>query len=269
MNHTNYQLLQYGLFDSTVKFPNVITTEDRLLDCFEIDLFTASYPGTGYINGSPYKFEEGLVLCGKPGQYRHSRLHFKCCYLHFTVSSPELRDALLRLPDGFIVTDFDELAALFYRMSTLSDESVSDALLLHSYANRILHRLIRLSENRPAPATPLPSVHAQTLSEVKKYIKNHYAEKLPLSLLAEKAALSPVYFHRLFTAQYGTTPADYTLQIRIAAAKQLLLTTDRPLARVAADCGFSSQAYFNYSFKKQTGLSPIRYRKKMLSRLDL
>lgn len=53
------------------------------------------------------------------------------------------------------------------------------------------------------------------------------------------------------------------------AAKQLLITKDYSIARIAADCGFSSQSYFNYSFKKQTGLSPLKYREKMLSQIDI
>ena len=75
--------------------------------------------------------------------------------------------------------------------------------------------------------------------------------------------------HKLFTEYYGITPSDYILKIRISAAKQLLITKDDSIARIAADCGFSSQSYFNYSFKKQTGLSPLKYRKKMLSQIDI
>lgn len=81
--------------------------------------------------------------------------------------------------------------------------------------------------------------------------------------------LIQVTLHKLFTEYYGITPSDYILKIRISAAKQLLITKDDSLARIAADCGFSSQSYFNYSFKKQTGLSPLKYRKKMLSQIDI
>ena len=55
----------------------------------------------------------------------------------------------------------------------------------------------------------------------------------------------------------------------VIAAKQLLITKDYSIGRIAADCGFSSQSYFNYSFKKRTGLSPLKYRKKMLSQIDI
>ena len=59
------------------------------------------------------------------------------------------------------------------------------------------------------------------------------------------------------------------MKIRISAAKQLLITKDYSIARIAADCGFSSQSYFNYKFKSEMGVSPLKYRKDMLSRIEI
>lgn len=268
MNEINYEIIQYGLFDSTVRFPDTATTNDRLLNYFEIELYTSDCPGTAYINGTAYKLEKGLIICGKPGQYRHSRLHFKCCYLHLKVANSELCELLNRLDDAMLITDYDELAAIFYKMAAHGDDGIADSLFLHSCADRILYTLIKLSKNR-IPHMTAASTHIKALSDVKKYINNNYSEKLSLNILSEKAALSPVYFHKLFTEYYGITPSDYILKIRISAAKQLLITKDDSLAKIAADCGFSSQSYFNYSFKKQTGLSPLKYRKKLLSQIDI
>lgn len=268
MNKISYEIIQYGLFDSMVKFPDAVTTKDRLLDCFEIELYTSDCPGIAYINNRPHKLEKGLILCGKPGQYRHSRLHFKCCYLHLKVEDSELYEALNGLADVLLITEYEDLAALFYKMSAQSNESLLDALFLHSCADRILHLLILLSKKR-ASHMPITSAHAKALSDAKKYIKKNYSEKLSLALLSKQAALSPVYFHKLFTEYFGVTPAEYTLQVRLSAAKQLLITADASLAEIAETCGFSSQSYFNYSFKRQTGLSPLKYRKKMRSQIDI
>ena len=190
------------------------------------------------------------------------------CYLHLKVANSELCELLNRLDDAMLITDYDELAAIFYKMAAHGDDGIADSLFLHSCADRILYTLIKLSKNR-IPHMTAASTHIKALSDVKKYINNNYSEKLSLNILSEKAALSPVYFHKLFTEYYGITPSDYILKIRISAAKQLLITKDDSLAKIAADCGFSSQSYFNYSFKKQTGLSPLKYRKKLLSQIDI
>ena len=174
----------------------------------------------------------------------------------------------MQTDDTMSFDDYDELATLFYKMAANGDDGIADSLFLHSYADRILYTLIKLSKNR-APHMTVASTHIKSLSDVKKYINNNYSEKLSLNILSEKAVLSPVYFHKLFTEYYGITPSDYIMKIRISAAKQLLIPKDYSIARTAADCGFSSQSYFNYSFKKQTGLSPLKYRKKMLSQIDI
>ena len=268
MNKIDYEIIKYGLFDSTVKFPDIVTTQDRLLDFFENELYTLDCAGITYINQTAHELKKGLIICGKPGQYRHSRLHFKCCYLHIRVENLELKNSLMQIADAMPLADYEELAALFYKMAAHSNDGIVDSLLLHSCTDRILYTLIKLSKSRSPHLTVTPA-HIQSLSEAKKYINNNYSEKISLDVIAEKAFLSPIYFHKLFKEFYGITPADYILKVRISAAKQQLITKEDSLAKIAADCGFSSQSYFNYSFKKQTGLSPLKYKKKMLSQMDI
>lgn len=268
MSKINYEICQYGLFDSTIKFPNAITTNDRLLDCFEIELFTSDCPGTAYINGTPHELKEGLIICAKPGQYRHSRLGFKCCYLHIKVENGELYELLNRLDDTLLITDYSELTALFYKMAVHSNDNTVDSLFIHSCIDRILYLIIKYSKNR-ATHTPITSAHAKTLSDAQKYIKNNYSDKISLEVLSKRASLSPVYFHKLFSEYYGLTPAEYILKVRISVAKQLLITTSDTLVEIASNCGFSSQSYFNYIFKKETCLSPLQYRKKMLNQMEI
>jgi AraC-like DNA-binding protein len=57
------------------------------------------------------------------------------------------------------------------------------------------------------------------------------------------------------------TPAKRLLQFRINAAKRLLLTGEISLGDVAARCGFSSQSYFSYAFKKSKKMTPREYGK--------
>ena len=268
MNETDYTVLRWGIFDSSIKFPSLSTTRGRKLSCFEIELFTADCDGVAYIDGTMYAMKKGMLICGKPGQVRRSRLPFRCCYLHLYTDSAPLQALLCELPDATVVTDHDALAALFYKIAACGAESLPDALFLRSCTDRILGTLLRLAEKPKNPVADV-SAHAAMLGDIREYIQGHYGEPLPLSALSQRAALSPVYFHRLFTACYGITPAQYTLTVRLNAAKQHLLAGDDTVADIAQACGFSSQSYFNYKFKEQVGMSPLQYRKKMLSKIDL
>ena len=268
MNNISYEIINYGIFDSAVKFPGAVSTKERRLEFFEIELFTSDCPGTAYINGVPHRLVKGLLICGKPRQLRHSRLHFKCCCLHIKTNDTRLSELLYSLSDAMLIADYDELAELFYKAAAHPNKNPCDTLLLQSIIDRILYGILRFSENRGSALCDT-SAHADALRSIREYIKSSYPEKLSLEILAKRANLSPVYFHRLFSEYYNITPARYILNIRISAAKRQLIASGKTVMEIAADCGFSSQAYFNYIFKKNTGITPLKYRQKMLSKIEL
>lgn len=55
------------------------------------------------------------------------------------------------------------------------------------------------------------------------------------------------------------TLREYVEEQRIKKAIHLLLTTDRSLTAVAYECGFSSQSYFSYVFKRKMKTTPRQY----------
>lgn len=58
------------------------------------------------------------------------------------------------------------------------------------------------------------------------------------------------------------SPIEYLTRLRLQKAAQLLVQDDPiPVVNVAYMCGFSSNQYFNYSFKKHFGKTPTAYKK--------
>jgi AraC family transcriptional regulator len=59
----------------------------------------------------------------------------------------------------------------------------------------------------------------------------------------------------------GQPPHRYILELRTEKAQQLILFTDRPLAEVAAACGFSSHSHLSSTMKRlrQTSPSALRH----------
>lgn len=47
---------------------------------------------------------------------------------------------------------------------------------------------------------------------------------------------------------------------RLAACKELLISSNLSVAQVASSAGFSSQSYFSQIFRKKTGMTPRQYR---------
>ena len=101
------------------------------------------------------------------------------------------------------------------------------------------------------------------IQTAKRYIENNYATALHLEDIAATVNLSPIYFHSIFSTALGQSPHEYLTKIRIEQAKKLLWDSSVPISDVAERCGFGSQQYFTKIFKKETGISPGKYRKSL------
>ena len=98
------------------------------------------------------------------------------------------------------------------------------------------------------------------LGDTLSYIENHLAdEDLSNKKLADRIGFSEVYFRKLFFANYGSSPKQYILQLRIRNAKLLLSEGGKTVTEIASQCGFSSVYHFSRCFKTHTGLSPTEY----------
>ena len=98
------------------------------------------------------------------------------------------------------------------------------------------------------------------LARVIEYMSANLAEALTLDDLATEAGVSKFHFTRLFRVATGRTPYDFLVGLRMAAARDLLTTTDRSVAAIAAGCGFGGAAHFGTAFSKRFGLSPTAFR---------
>ena len=80
--------------------------------------------------------------------------------------------------------------------------------------------------------------------------------------LAHACGLSEVYFRKLFSAAFHTTPRQYLIGIRLRKAQQLLREGGYKVSQVAEYCGFTNEYHFSRTFKKYTGMTPSEYARK-------
>lgn len=95
----------------------------------------------------------------------------------------------------------------------------------------------------------------------KRYILDNLYEKLSVSQIADAVHMSTSHFTRIFKSQTGLSPYDYVLVSRLNRAKEYLQETDLSISQIAYEIGFNSESNFIYFFKKNTGLSPKKFRK--------
>jgi AraC-like DNA-binding protein len=89
--------------------------------------------------------------------------------------------------------------------------------------------------------------------------------RLTVDDMAQAAAMSPSHFSRRFKMQFDVTPHQYLRKMRLAAASDLLCSTEMPLAAIAAATGYADQSHFSNDFVRHQGHTPSAYRRRFRS----
>ena len=92
------------------------------------------------------------------------------------------------------------------------------------------------------------------------YIERHLDERLDIADIADKAALSPFYYQRIFGALCGLTVGEYIRGRRMTQAAQELSCTDVLVIDVAHRYGYDSPDSFTKAFQRFHGITPMRAR---------
>lgn len=84
---------------------------------------------------------------------------------------------------------------------------------------------------------------------------------ISLAELASECQLSASHFARAFKMSTGKAPHRWLIEQRMVRSKALLNNKNMPLADIALQCGFSEQATFSRTFKREVGTSPGAWRR--------
>ena len=100
-----------------------------------------------------------------------------------------------------------------------------------------------------------------TVNRIVAYINEHFSENLSLKTLSEKFYMNPAYLSQFFKNKTGMNYHAYLSRLRLEKAKQLLISTDQPIAEIAARAGFYDYRAFTRRFHREEGLTPSQYRR--------
>ncbi len=93
------------------------------------------------------------------------------------------------------------------------------------------------------------------------YIYIHLHEKIKISHISDELSLDRSYLSSLFSAETGMSIHQYIISEKIRSASHLLTSSEMTYSEIAEYYGFSSQSHFANCFKKETGYTPMNYRK--------
>jgi len=77
--------------------------------------------------------------------------------------------------------------------------------------------------------------------------------------LARQVCTNRLKLNQGFHDVYGTTPFHYLRECRLMAAHRLLITSDLPIANIAATVGYANRSHFALAFRQWRGINPKTY----------
>lgn len=154
-----------------------------------------------------------------------------------------------------------ELAASINRLIhiSLEDSTAKDALADLSL-KFLLMRLIQTQNLAQINRDQLPD---SRMGDVVQYIQKNIGQKITIEELSKEACMSPSAFFQQFKKSYGMAPLEYILQRRIEFAKKIMADPEITISNVCYQSGFNSMNHFIKIFKRQEGVTPGQYLKKL------
>ena len=104
------------------------------------------------------------------------------------------------------------------------------------------------------------------VGELQAWILAHLDADLSVERLAERIAMSPRHFGRVFVQETGLTPAKYVEGLRLEAARTRLEQGRQGIEEIAVATGFGNGLALRRSFERNLQVSPTEYRERFRAR---
>ena len=250
-----------GIYNSQVARPNVVISKKREATMFELELPIQS-GGISYINSECHPIRENLLILGKPGQIRHTKFPYRCYFVHFYINDEYLLKCFMNYPSFIEIANNKKYHEIFDELcKTYTSFDKTDELMLNSLMLKLLYLLLKNTDIEYMPIKH--SVNDKTISKALSYIDENLCTDLNLKKVSDYVGLSPNHFHNVFKYALGKTLRTYIEEKKIKKSVYMLQATDKTLAEIAYECGFSSQSYYSYVFKRKMGGTPREYMRKL------
>lgn len=95
-----------------------------------------------------------------------------------------------------------------------------------------------------------------------KEIETNYDKVLTVQMLSQNAFVSPQYLSRLFQRFLGRSTYSYLMDFRMNKAKEILVNQPwLEIQQISFMVGFNDASHFIAEFKKNTGYTPLEFRR--------
>lgn len=241
------------------------TTEEYPRHWHEEIYLCATLGGASYLDcqGTSLHVRPGTLAMIAPGDI-HANRKITCSFRCLLMGFEALQNAVEQFAER-------NIRGLSFRSSLIQDQRTLDSFLrVHcsleedepdlgrdDIAFSFLHEL---AVRHGTASLPLPPIENEdfAIRRTKRFLDEHYAERVSLHELARLMGLSAYHLNRSFRRKIGMPPHEYQVQVRILKAKAFL-RLGRSISETASLVGFVDQSHFTRHFKRFVGVTPGRF----------
>lgn len=148
----------------------------------------------------------------------------------------------------------------FYKEYDQLSNTVPSFETVHAFTRPLYYMLVDFYRSSQGNSLQ-PNINNSLYLKALKIIYENESSILNCKNLADKMNFSESYIRYIFKKEGNISVQEKINQIRLEKAKRLLSASNETVTHIAFLLGFSDSNYFSTYFKKQTGLSPLEYRK--------
>ena len=152
-----------------------------------------------------------------------------------------------------------DLVELFLNRQGLADWFVTNKLPIFDRAGKIIGVMgtVQSYELKHRLSYPFPEIEKAVA-----YIRTHYREAIKMSELAQHVGSSVRHFDRRFKEALSISPKSFLIKTRIQSAGEILTKSGANIGEIAQELGFNDQSSFTLLFRREMGMTPLKYRKR-------
>ena len=260
-----YNFIENDLYITTVGYTNFAHVKNPFKEFRTHKNFSlgAVVNGEGilYIGKNKYPIKKGDIFFipneVKIKYYPKNKSNWEYFWFDFNGEKSKEYLELLGFSEGNFTIECNNSGDIIYKFERLilrkfNGENVGYYEVLSAFYNIVA--LITKTKNNIAS-------NVDIVESITKYIKVHYSKQsLTIDEICSDFNISHSYLCKLFKNQSTLTAKGTITKVRLDEAKKLLLDTDLSIKKIAYSVGFSDDAYFMKTFKKEVSMTPSEYR---------
>lgn len=215
------------------------------------------------VKGKLYNLKAGACIIYSPGepQWFKSECPLVHNWFHADFSLKPLLESINFPVDtifypydtSFISTLVQKAEIEFFSQDKLKGKMI-DAII-----TELLCSILRVLNNPPTPK--IQAENFDKMRTLRQKLLLNPEKRWNINEMAKLTLLSPSRFHGVYKSVFGTSPIRDLIEARINYAKSILLSENLSIAEISDKVGYNDQYQFIRQFKKETGLTPQKFRK--------